>query len=270
MEQLDVLQHILSYLTVGQISLSCPISSTFNIVCRRESLWKNKCWTDYKVSKKIRLDATWRETSKEIFEESESFWLSVEQGISYHMTLGVTYSRTSQLVVDVGYDKVDDCINGFEIDLANRALREREEFYVAELIFRSFYHTSRYLDSIYEDIYYINFIGLFRRIAELSVKDMRIFSSRGKLSPLVNLSSDMKISLKWILSLNHISEVKSIDDPSMTNFGRCETARLANEKLHTSLVSLASLYVKHRDLFLNDTTNDQKNIVSMLNNWDTY
>ncbi len=272
MEQSDLLQGILSNLKVNEIVQLCIVSSSFNLVCERESLWKDKLWSDYRMRGKQR--DTWRETVKVVFQNSEKFWENLDKNIKYFMTIGISFFERSQLVNDVGKVKAKDLINRFERKLADHALREREEFYVVELIFKSFYLTDRFIDSM-NDSHYINFIPLFKKTAELSIETTNLISSRGKLSSLVNLSTERKISLKWILNLNHIEDikVKPIDVPVyFLGIELTDEIRYlkSNKDLYMSMASLAFLYKKHQDLFVDDTTDDQRDIVIMLNNWHIY
>nr|QBK92542.1 MAG: F-box family protein [Pithovirus LCPAC401] len=217
---------------------------------------------DYKIREKRQ--KTWRETVKVVFQNSEMFWMSIDKDINYYMTYGISYSGTSQLEHDFG-DKAEDLINEFERSIVDHALREREEFYIAELIFKSFYRTERYLDSIDDDVYYVNFLPLFKKIAKESTS---LISQRGKLSPLVHLSTKGKISLRWVLSLNTIKEIK-ITNTDLTDAEECaeEWFRL-NKDLYLSMTSLASLYKNYRDLFVDDTTDDQKVVMLMLDKWE--
>ncbi len=60
------IQEIFLNLNVKEISELCRISSKFNIVCKRESLWRNKVKSEYGVYKSIR-GKTWRETARIFF-----------------------------------------------------------------------------------------------------------------------------------------------------------------------------------------------------------
>nr|QBK94007.1 MAG: F-box family protein [Pithovirus LCPAC406] len=229
-------------------------------------MWRDKLLNDYGFKGKSR--NTWRETAKVVFRNSEIFWTSIDGNIDYYMTNGIDYSGTSQLEKDAG-NKVETLINEFERNLVDHALREREEFYVTELIFKSFYRTDRYIDSIENDCYYINFIPLFEKIIEGSARSI---SSRGKLSSLIYSSTERKISLQWILSLNYHKEVK-ITDISIDRLSEEECAvewfRL-NRDLYLSIASLASLYKNYRNLFVDDTTDDQKVVMLMLDKWELH
>ena len=165
--------------------------------------------------------------------------------------------NTGQLHIDINdYELEGKLIEEFENNLVNHALREKKEFYAAELVFRSFYNNIRPSEND-EDYYYLNFIPLFEKVAELS--------------------SRKKISMKWVLSLNHLQEVKLTEiDPDDLNidlineYGRREYRKLwfeRNRDLDRSLGSLQSLYIDHEDLFVDDTTYDQKDIMMILNNY---
>nr|QBK93078.1 MAG: F-box-like family protein [Pithovirus LCPAC403] len=251
----QIIQKIFSNLSVGQISRLCQISHSFNSVCRGESLWKDKLWNDYGVE--IKNKRTWREEAKVVFLESEQFWKTINENINYFMTDGINYMEDSKIENDLG-DEAGEAINKFEKNFADHALREEKEFYATELVFRSFYNTARYIDSLEDDGHYVNFIPLFEKVAELS--------------------TERKISLKWVLNLNDIKEIKLTEiDPKYPNidFTReyntedyIEQWRVWNRDLYRGMGSLASLYFKHYDLFVDDTNADQKDIVMMLNNWE--
>ncbi len=255
----QIVQRIFSNLSVGKISQLCQTSHSFNFVCKEESLWKNKLRNDYGVE--INSKRTWREEAKVVFLESEQFWETIDEDIDYFMTNGMDYMGDSKVENDLG-DEAGDFVNKFEKDLVDHALREEKEFYAAKLIFRSFYNTDRYIDSLEDDGYYVNFIPLFEKLAELS--------PRGK------------ISLKWVLGLNHIQEVKLTQIEDMYPLIDLTTIehdtkeykiqwKIYNRDLYFSIMnSLASLYMYHQDLFINDTTADQKDVMVMLNHWEDF
>ena len=253
----QIIQKIFSNLSVGQISRLCQISHSFNSVCRGESLWKDKLWNDYGVE--IKNKRTWREEAKVVFLESEQFWKTINENINYFMTDAA--DQNSQVILsDIpNVDEAEEAISKFEKNFADHALREEKEFYATELIFRSFFNTDREIDSLEEIYHYVNFIPLFEKVAELS--------PRGK------------ISLKWVLSLNHIQEVKltKVDpDDLYVDLTTIEHDteeygmewQVYNRDLFSSMGSLASIYMNHKDLFIDDTTADQKDIVLILNQWE--
>ena len=253
----QIVQKIFSNLSIGQISRLCQTSRSFNFVCREESLWKSKLWSDYGVE--IKNTETWREEAKIVFLESEQFWETINGGIDYFMTNGMNYLGDSKVDFDLG-DKARYFVNKFEKNLVDHALREGKEFYATELIFRSFYNTERYIDNLEDDGYYVNFILLFEKVAELSPGG--------------------KISLKWVLSLNHIQEDKFAHfhkihlslNPTIEHDKeqRGHMFYLYNRDLFRSMESLALLYMNHQNLFMDDTTDDQSDIVSMLNHWENF
>ncbi len=59
----DVIQKIFTNLTVGEISKLCRTNHSFNTICKKEILWKNKIWNDYGMDEKNR--KTWKETAKD-------------------------------------------------------------------------------------------------------------------------------------------------------------------------------------------------------------
>nr|QBK92543.1 MAG: F-box-like family protein [Pithovirus LCPAC401] len=263
---LDILQYILSYLKVGQISQLCHISHAFNLVCTRESLWKDKAWSDY--GDRTMYCETWRETAIICFVIVEEFWKDLDEEISYYMTGGPFCRGTSKIENEYGFQIAAKMTYRFERQLENHALNEREEFYVTELIFKSFFNTDLCMYyTLDRNEYYIYFINLFSRITEGSAS---LISSRGKLSPLVHLCTGGKLSLRWILSLNHIEEVKFTDYLDISEEEYMRGWVKLNRHMYYRMLPLASLYKNYRYLFVDDTTDDQKDIVLMLNNWNTY
>ncbi len=250
----EIINKIFTNLSVGQISRLCRMSRSFNNVCKRESLWKDKLWNDYEIDEKY--GGTWRETAKEEF---LFFWDFIDYDIKYYMT--DAGDQNNQVIFDdiPGDGKAEEAINKFEENFANHALREEKEVHAAELIFRSFYDTNRYIDSLDDDYYYVNFIPLFKKVAELSPGG--------------------KISLRWVLNLNDIQEVKlsEIDpDDLIIHYQEYGTDKykdawlMYNTDLYRGMGSLISLYANHQDLFIDDTNLDQKDIVLMLNDQEDF
>ena len=66
----DLLQKIFSNLLAREIFILCPVGVKFNSVCERESLWRDKVFSDYGVEKKYgehidqQDDLTWKKTAK--------------------------------------------------------------------------------------------------------------------------------------------------------------------------------------------------------------
>ncbi len=261
----DILQYILSYLRVKQISRLCRVSHAFDLVFKRESLWKDKAWKDYRV--RTKQCKTWRETSINCFVTSEEFWKDLDEEISYYMTNGPFCCGTSEIRNKYGVDRAKDMTYSFQIELEDYVLTEREGFYITELIFKSFFNTGHYTVSLDDDDYYLIPIAIFEKVAE---GNMSLISSRGKLSPLVHLCAEGKLSLRWILSLNHIEEFKFTDflDISEDEYMR-EWVKL-NRHMYYRMLPLASLLKNYQYLFIDDTTDEQRDIVIMLNNWNTY
>ncbi len=162
----DTLQLIFTYLDVGEISRKNLTNHLFDRVCKSESLWKNKLSEDYSIVKKR--NESWRNKAKEVYIESNLFWDNIDDGIDYCMKddYAVKY------LIDV-----------FEKSLVDHALRERKEFFAIEIIFKAFFqfhYTTSYLNHGY---FYVNFISLFERVAELYPRK--------------------KISIKWILDFEY-------------------------------------------------------------------
>ena len=59
----DEISHIFTNLTVKEISTLCRISSKFNNICRRESLWRLKILHDYGISLPL-CGKTWRDSAR--------------------------------------------------------------------------------------------------------------------------------------------------------------------------------------------------------------
>nr|QBK93080.1 MAG: F-box-like family protein [Pithovirus LCPAC403] len=65
----EITQKIFENLTVVEISKLCHVNHSFNSICEKESLWKNKVQNDYEVGEKIK--ETWREEAKVTFLQRE-------------------------------------------------------------------------------------------------------------------------------------------------------------------------------------------------------
>ncbi len=238
----DVIQEIFTNLTIREISKLCRMNHYFNTICEKKSLWKNKVWNDHGVNEKSK--ETWKETAKDVFLESKRFWSMINENIKYFMT-DLSMIRTGQLHIDVDdYELEDKLIREFEESLVDHALGEHKEFYATELIFKSYYNNDHDLE-FDEDYYYVNFMPLFEKVAELSPGG--------------------KISLRWILSLNHVQEYKL---NKINDYGTRKYKDLWYEwniAFDSSIDSLRFLYVDHRDLFIDDTTDKQKDVVMILN-----
>nr|QBK92982.1 MAG: F-box-like family protein [Pithovirus LCPAC403] len=252
----DTIHKILEYLTIGEISRSCKTNQVFNFVCRKELLWKNKLHDEYEVNEKN--EETWRNTAKNVFLESEEYWSRIDEFIKYYITDISDYGH-SQLYKDAA---IDDSINirllfiQFQCNFVDHALREHKEFYAAELIFKSFYNISVRPFFPEESDFYPNLIPLFQKVAELSPEG--------------------KISMKWVLSLNHIQKVK-VDIEKCTRLGIYDINSierdmdLGNINLTKTIRHLSLFYFLHRNLFIDDTDGDQKDIVIVMENlWEGY
>ncbi len=253
----DVLQNVLSYLRVGQIALLSSVSISFNLVCKRELLWKCKVMKDYNLDYKF--EDSWRKEAKILYLDSEKFWSGLKESISRD-------------------DMSDDDLGIIFV----RAVREKEEFYVAELIFKLLYANSvHYVKTLRDGT---NFYKMFSRIIgnifdidqqrpSYVLSNPPDCTSRWKLSEVLKIPSvrkilkECKLSLRWILDLNEIKEIKLCPNMDMTPQEiKHEWIRL-NLPLYSSTTFLARLYNRYRDQFMNDTTVDQKNIVLRLNLW---
>nr|QBK92727.1 MAG: hypothetical protein LCPAC401_03650 [Pithovirus LCPAC401] len=173
--------------------------------------------------------------------ESEEYWSRIDEFIEYYI-----------IYKDVGLEGATKLWPQFQWNFTDYALVEHKEFYAAELIFKSFYNITVRPDFPHETDFYPNFIPLFQKVAELSPGG--------------------KISLKWVLSLNHVQEVK-IDIEKCTRLGiyDCDLIECnmdsGNINLTKTIRHLSLFYFLHRNLFINDTDGDQKDIVIVMENW---
>ena len=166
----DVIQKIFEYLIVRQIYHSSRVNCSFSQVCHRESLWKSKLHNDYGVDDSL-VGKTWRVTAKVISFESEMYWYFIEREIKYFKTEVLTR----------------EVIDEFERNLISRALKERKEMYVVKLMFMLLFDVRYRIDDIDDeyDKFYLNFLPLFDKIK--------------------------KISLRWVLNLIPVKEIKVLE-----------------------------------------------------------
>nr|QBK94066.1 MAG: F-box-like family protein [Pithovirus LCPAC406] len=210
---LDSLISIFTYLNVGEISRKCLTNHIFDKVCRSEFLWKNTISRDYSIVEKG--NETWRSKAKEVYIESISFWNDIDNDIDYYM------------VKSVG---TEDLTDKFEKMLIDHALKEREEFFVIELIF---------IECSYEYMYYMvtrrfskNFVRLFEKVA--------------------SLSSQKKISIKWILDLINECECECEDERCIQGVCECDEYCVS-----WRIEFLAHIYLKYDHLFINDVDSNE-------------
>ncbi len=162
----DVLQTILSYFDIKEISRKCPINHLFDRVCRPESFWKRKLSKEYSIVEKED-DETWRSKAKEVYTESILFWNDVDENIHYCMW---------------NYPGIEDLNIRYEKSIIDHAFKEKKEFFVTELMFNAFFNANYTMSSsAANDSFCKAFINLFKRIAFLSPRK--------------------KISIKWILNI---------------------------------------------------------------------
>nr|QBK94067.1 MAG: F-box-like family protein [Pithovirus LCPAC406] len=198
----DSLQKIFTYLDVGEISRKCSTNHLFNRVCRSEFLWKNTLSRDYSITEKG--NETWRNKAKEVYLESISFWDNVDY-IDYCMTQSFNGG---------------DLLENFEKMLIDHAFRERKEFFIIELIFKApNYHYMYYMEITRR--FSKNFVRLFEKVA--------------------SLSSQKKISIKWILEL--------VDECE------CENEKCTQDKW--KIRSLVHMYLKYDHLFIDDVDSNK-------------
>ncbi len=89
----DELDYIFTNLTVKEISTLCRISSRFNDICKRESLWRLKILHDYGISLPLR-GKTWRDSAR-LFSISTMIDMGKEwvNGMTYKELLDEADSR---------------------------------------------------------------------------------------------------------------------------------------------------------------------------------
>ncbi len=217
---LDILQEAFTYLNVVEITRLCVINCHFNLVCRRESLWKDVAWDHYKHDI---IELTWKDTTRGLFIISEDFWRDIDNLIKYYMSRGSKIQNIRDR---------DNLTNKFQLHLIDQATRERKEWKAIEHIFK-FYFTESWL---YTRLpvnrkYYADFIPLFKKVR--------------------------KLSLKRILLLNDIEEMEQEND----NTGYPSPIEMC---FNDSFQILASIYHNYPDLFIDDTTSNQKNEMKLV------
>ncbi len=89
----DELDYIFTNLSIREITALCRISSKFNNICRRESLWRLKILHDYGISLPLR-GKTWRDSAR-LFSMSNMIDMGKEwiNGMTYNELLEEADSR---------------------------------------------------------------------------------------------------------------------------------------------------------------------------------
>ncbi len=198
----DSLQKIFTCLDIGEISRLCYTNYFFYRVCRLESLWKDILKRDYSIVEKDN-NVTWRNKAKKVYLESNLFWNSVDHNIDFYMKSHTNF-RSPELSL----------IDNFEKNIVNHAIRERKEFFAAELIFKVFFSADYSNYNIGNGRFLMNFIRLFEKVAELSPQK--------------------KISIKWLLSLGNKDE------------------KFYHQNLLKRIRTLVGIHLKYNNLFIVD------------------
>nr|QBK94071.1 MAG: F-box family protein [Pithovirus LCPAC406] len=209
----DTLQLIFTYLDVGEIFRKGLTNHLFDRACRSESLWKNKLSEDYSIVEKK--NETWRSKAKKVYIESISFWKNVGNDIDYYMIKNLGFK-----------DEVDK----FEKRLTDYALRERKEFFVTKLIFKA--HSHEYMYYMMTMRLCKNFVSLFEKVA--------------------SLSSQKKISIKWILDL--VDECECEDERCIQGICVCECDEYC---VSWRVECLVRIYLKYNHLFIDDVNSNK-------------
>ena len=168
----DTIQTIFINFTIGEISLICSASHSFNTVCRRESLWKKKVFRDHGVIRKT--GRTWRETARRAYLESlDRYWYdTLERDMEYYF---IDPNSTEFSDIRNNYDSNDpnavdpwDQIKQFERNFVKRALRDRKAISATKILFNAFYLSSRYIQDTEESFEETveTFMPIFRKAAE--------------------------------------------------------------------------------------------------------
>nr|QBK93889.1 MAG: hypothetical protein LCPAC406_02030 [Pithovirus LCPAC406] len=143
-----LIQKIFSTLTVKEISLLCVTNRKFDIVCKQESLWKDKVLSDYGIEKKY--GATWRETAQRMSEINminlNGKWIN---GETYRELLGedielLFITKTNLLSSFVNNDK------DAAVELMLNLSEEEIQYIANEVLGRQF------TDDELDEIYHIN------------------------------------------------------------------------------------------------------------------
>nr|QBK92826.1 MAG: F-box-like family protein [Pithovirus LCPAC401] len=181
----DILQKIFTYLNVVKIVRLCVINSHFNLVCRRESLWKDVAWDHYKHDI---IELTWKDTTRELFIASEDFWNDIDDLIKYYM------SRGSGILNERDRDNL---ISKFQLHLIDQATKERKGWKVIEHIFK-FYFTESWLYTKppVDNKYYVNFIPLFKRVGKLSLRRILLLNDIEEMEQ-NNIATGYPTSIEW-------------------------------------------------------------------------
>nr|QBK93205.1 MAG: uncharacterized protein LCPAC403_03390 [Pithovirus LCPAC403] len=163
------------------------------------------------------------------------FWDNIVQNVQHYLVDGLDQENP-----ETDYEEYLDRVFKFQAEFNMKALNDKKEWFSIELILKSFFCSNMSADYAGE-YHYENFLPLFERIAELSPGG--------------------KISIKWILGLNHIKEVREADDRSPFIW------KTHNQEYIQSLKPLVAMYQKVHHLFTCDLEDDQDDIEEELHDF---
>ncbi len=162
-------------------------------------------------------------------ENRKIFWDNIVQNVQHYLIDGLDQNNPES-----NDEEKTEQVSEFQTTFNMRALDDKKEWLSIELILKSFFHSNISLPDYANEYHYENFLPLFERIAELSPKG--------------------KISIKWILELNHIKEVRSAD------YDSCFIWKTHNQEYIQSLKPFVAMYQKVHHLFTCDLKDDQEDI----------
>ncbi len=170
----DMIQTIFKTQTVKEISILCSVNRTFNGVCQRELLWKEKVLRDYGMTRKT--GKTWRETARQAYLESlDRYWYdTLEHDMNYYFIEPNSSEFAGVFYPDIkyrepGYVEPWDTIQQFKEDFVKRALRDRKAISATKILFNAFYLSRRYIQDTEESFRGTveTFMPIFRKAAEV-------------------------------------------------------------------------------------------------------
>nr|QBK92416.1 MAG: uncharacterized protein LCPAC401_00540 [Pithovirus LCPAC401] len=101
----DEIDHIFTNISVREIATLCGISSKFNNICKRESLWRSKILCNYGISEPLR-GKTWRDSAR-LFSISNMIDMGKEwvNGMTYKELLEEADNRGSESLLYLNHLK---------------------------------------------------------------------------------------------------------------------------------------------------------------------
>nr|QBK92926.1 MAG: uncharacterized protein LCPAC403_00600 [Pithovirus LCPAC403] len=171
---------------------------------------------------------------------SKIFWDNIVQNVQHYLIDGLDQDNPES-----NDDEKLDQVFEFQAKFNMRALNDKKEWLSIELILKSFFCSNMSLPDYANEYHYDSFLPLFEKIAELSSKG--------------------KISIKWILELNHIKEVRAEDVHS--DYGSNFIWKTHNQEYIQSLKPFVAMYQNVHHLFTCDLEDDQKDIEDELHSF---